>query len=100
MRKLPMEIEKFSELENQLTPAGYWTDYINIERVLVESYNCPNKKCRQSLEYKSFANVREHRAYGVCRDCDHAHLFWTESSQLANLKNEISRRASLASARV
>lgn len=89
-----LEIEKFSETQKRLIARGYWTDFINIERVLIESYSCPNKKCREPLEYKSYANAREHLAYGVCSNCDSAKLFWTETSQLANLKNEISRRAS------
>lgn len=76
---------KFSTVKTELAGV-FWQDHLSIDKRLIESNQCPNKRCREFLTYRGFSNQTEYRAYGVCERCDYAKLFWTETAAAATAK--------------
>lgn len=80
----------FSEVLAGLKEKGYWNDLLSIDRIMIERHRCP--KCDANLVYRGLSNPIEYKAFGVCEDCDHARLFWTEKTILRNAKKGLSAR--------
>lgn len=85
-----MNIFKFSDIFAEMKTGGWWLDFINIDRVIVECHSCP--ACHKTLEYKGYANATNAKTFGVCRTCDYAKLFYETTSGFAKLKQQFSRR--------
>ena len=80
-------IEKFTAVKKEMAAAGFWSDFLSLDRVMIECHTCPT--CWRSLDYKGYANSSTYRAYGVCVKCDYAKKFWTETSQFVAAKKHL-----------
>jgi hypothetical protein len=87
-------IYKFSEVERLMKAADFRHDEIGIDRRMIESYSC--RRCRAYLEYKAYSNAYDTLEFGVCRQCNTARHFFTNSQLLAELKQRFSRREMVA----
>jgi len=82
---------KFSELENKMSARGFAPDSLAIDKILIESRRCP--ACKSRLEYQGFSGQIKYVAFGVCRSCNYAKRFWTESADFAAAKKTFSPAA-------
>lgn len=81
---------KLSAVEAELN-GKFWGDYLPLDKLIVESKQCPT--CRYFLSYVGKSNSYEYRAYGVCGSCDYARLFWTENQELKRAKKSLMKQA-------
>lgn len=92
-----MSIYKFSEIERLMKAANFKPDEIGIDRRMIENYLC--RKCRSYLEYTAYTDYIDTLEFGVCRECNTARHFFTNSQLLAELKQRFSRREAANSGR-
>lgn len=85
--KLIFMANKFN-LIGTLCERGYWEDFLQIDRVMIENNRCPH--CGLTLLYKGLSNAAEYRAFGVCPACEFAREFWTEKAEIASVKKRFS----------
>lgn len=80
------KITTLSEVQTE-TKDTFWSEVIPIEKTMIEVNLCP--KCRRNLTYQGFAKLTEARAYGVCKPCNFAKMFWQTSYEISNFKKKI-----------
>lgn len=86
---MAMQIIPFNEISGGLE--GFWEDTVEINKFMIERYNCP--KCRRPLIYKGYSNNTLLKNFGICEPCEFAKLFWSEPTVLVRAKNRISEKA-------
>lgn len=85
----------WSDLLTVLQKLNFWSDFIEIDRVLIEANYCTECKTR-TFVYKGFSLASEYRAFGVCESCDFAKLFWIEPAKVSGFKRKVSKRKAKA----